>query len=110
MEKGGKMVDLWGSESSPNPVISIQAVLYKRDELPVTFWLIVWFFLFVSLESIKMDIPTQNMSGFGHPGLAETRLIGKTDSASMISPVLTWPLWQYIVASILGIILYDQSK
>jgi hypothetical protein len=42
--------------------------------------------------------------------LGETRIVSAGDAISTALAVLsTWPLWRYVVTTILGVILYDQS-
>lgn len=56
-----------------------------------------------------MELDMLNISNADQPRPEETRIGSGGDALSTIlSGLPTWPLWQYAVTAILGVILYDQ--
>jgi hypothetical protein len=63
-------------------------------------------FLFIYVgQDWKMTLDILNISNTVQLRLGETHALSTT-----LAVLPTWPLWQYFVTAILGVILYDQSK
>lgn len=64
------------------------------------------FLLIYLVQDWKMELDILNLSNADQLRLGETH----APSTTTLGVPLTWPLWQYAVTAILGVILYDQSK